>query len=279
MIPPLSTPAFSVLSKRILVTGGSQGLGYAIAASLMKAGAKHVGIMARTRAKGEAAALQLSALGGDGASASFYETDISCPTSIATSFSSAISDMGGVDGLVNAAATTDRGNLMTTSAEDFDWQMNVNCRGPMLATQAAARHMVEAGTPGSIVNITSVAAKGGAPFIMAYSASKAALECLTRNNAAELAPHQVRVNAVAMGWCYTENEDKLQTAQTGDANWVDEADRQQPIGRILRPEDVAPTVGHLLSDAANMITGNVVDLHPEFASGMLSLAAVDSVER
>lgn len=253
--------------------------GYAIAESLMKAGASKVGIMARTKAKGEAAAVKLGALGAPGSSCSFYETDISCPSSIASSFSSAISDMGGVDGLVNAAATTDRGNLMTTDAEMFDWQMNVNCRGPMLATQAVARHMVSAGTPGSIVNITSVAGKGGAPFIMAYSASKAALECLTRNNAAELAPHRVRVNAVAMGWCYTENEDKLQAAQTGNQNWVEDADSQQPLGRILRPEDVAPTVGHLLSDAANMITGNIVDLHPEFAAGMLSLAAVDSVER
>ena len=184
-----------------------------------------------------------------------------------------------VDGLVNAAATTERGNLDTTTPSDFDWQMNVNARGPMLATQAVARSMRAAGVMGSIVNITSVAAKGGAPFIMAYSASKAALECLTRSNAAELAPHGIRVNAVAMGWCYTENEDALQSSQTGDPNWIQGADSQQPIGRILRPEDVAPTVGHLLSDGANMITGNIFDLHPEFASGMLSLAAVDSVER
>eukprot|EP00940_MAST-03C_sp_MAST-3C-sp2_P000834 g834.t1 len=206
--------------------------------------------------------------------ATFIPTDLSCPDSIESSCESAIKELGKVHGLVNAGAMTARGNLEDTTAEDFDAQMALNCRGPFLMTQAIARHMKSASTRGSIVNISSVCAKGGAPFLMAYSASKAALECLTRNNAAELAPHGIRVNAVGMGWCLTDNEDKLQRAQSGP-DWLDAADSQQPIGRILRPEDIAATVGHLLSDASEMVTGNVVDLHPEYSLGMISLAPFD----
>ena len=125
------------------------------------------------------------------------------------------------------------------------------------------------------MNICSVAAYGGAPFVMAYSASKAALVALTKNNAAELAPKGVRVNAINMGWCYTDNEDKLQTEQT-DAGWIERADEGVPLGRILRPSDVAATVGFLLSDASAMMTASAIDLHPEYAHGMLSLLDEDA---
>ena len=79
--------------------------------------------------------------------------------------------------------------------------MAINVRAPLLLTQALAKHMMECKIRGgSIVNISSVAAHGGAPFILAYSASKAALNCVTTNDAAELAPHGIRVNAINMGW-------------------------------------------------------------------------------
>ena len=130
---------------------------------------------------------------------------------------------------------------------------------------------------GSVVNICSVASYGGAPFVMAYSASKAALVALTKNNAAELAPKHIRVNGINMGWCYTTNEDKLQTVQAGgDETWISRADESVPLGRILRPRDVAVAVGYLLSDASSMMTGAILDLHPEFAHGMLSLLDTDS---
>ncbi|GMH85956.1 hypothetical protein TrVE_jg2676 [Triparma verrucosa] len=279
MIPSLSAPAhaISAIGKNFIVTGGSQGLGYAIAEQLAGSGADNIAILARTKSTGEAAAEKLSSLNPN-TKAHFYATDLSDPASIKASCASTISDLSKISGLVNAAATTERGNLETTTSDDFDWQMICNARGPFLMSQAISNHMKSEKIRGSIVNITSVASKGGAPFIMAYSMSKAALECMTRNNAAELAPHGIRVNGVAMGWCYTENEDKLQTLQS-DSDWIKKADCSQPIGRILRPEDVASTVNFLLSDASNMMTGNIVDLHPEMAHGMLSLDAVDTVER
>merc|ERR1719263_2493662 len=98
--------------------------------------------------------------------------------------------------------------------------------------------MIEAKTRGAIVNISSIAAKGGAPFICAYSASKAALNILTANNAAELAPHGIRVNAVNMGWTYTDNENALMVAK-GGPDWLAAADAGLPMKRLMRPVDVA----------------------------------------
>ena len=108
---------------------------------------------------------------------------------------------------------------------------------------------------------------------------KAALVCQTKNNAAELAPSGIRVNGVNMGWCYTDNEDALQTRQNGgDSRWIDKADAGVPLKRIIRPADVTATVLFLLSDAAAMMSGGIIDLHPEYAAGMQGLAAVDSVD-
>lgn len=108
-------------------------------------------------------------------------------------------------------------------------------------------------------------------FYINYS-TEAALVALTKNNAAEL-PH-IRVNAINMGWCLTDNEDVVQqTEHLAGSDWVRHADASVPLGRILRPQDVAATVGFLLSDASAMMTGAILDLHPEYANGMLSRSA------
>merc|ERR1712151_497053 len=184
----------------------------------------------------------------------------------------------GVDGLVNAAGTTERGNLMETTVDMFNKQFDINTRAPFLLTQAFAKHNIAKKAGGSVVNISSIAAKGGAPFIMAYSASKAALDVLSVNNAAELAPHGIRVNAINMGWTYTENENALMVKK-GGPDWLGKADAGLPMKRLLRPVDVACTVLFLLSPAAKMTTGNCYDLHPDTALGLLSLETEDSLDR
>ena len=97
--------------------------------------------------------------------------------------------------------------------------------------------------------------------------AKAALVALTKNNAAELGQHGIRVNAVNMGWTATDNEDVLQRAESGD-DWLANADKTSALGRICRPSDIAHGVLFLLSDAA-FTTGSVMQLHPEFIVGML----------
>lgn len=273
LVPPLCPPGYNVSGRVFVITGGTQGLGLAVARQLKEAGAKGLVLVSRNQDRGETLSKELSS---SCCTCHFVAADLSDAQQaqqVIPRAAEKMKDVGPISGLVNAAATTGRGNILTTTAEAFDAQMNLNARAPFLLAQGAAKHMIEHKIRGGIVNICSVAAHGGAPFIMAYSASKAALVNMTKNNAAELAPKGIRVNAVNMGWTYTDNEDKLQRKNTGDDNWVARADQGVPLGRILRPEDVAATVGFLLSDSSGMTTGTIVNLHPEFPEGMLSTLA------
>jgi NAD(P)-dependent dehydrogenase (short-subunit alcohol dehydrogenase family) len=275
--PPLSRPSCHVTGRVFVITGGTQGLGLEIARTLRRAGAKGLVLVSRNREKGVSLELELTSLEltDSNCTCRFVYADLSTDAEqVIPQAIELMKNVGPISGVVNAAATTARGNLLSTSAQDFDTQMAINVRAPFLITQGAAKHMIETKQRGSIVNIGSCAAHGGAPFIMAYSVAKSALVTLTKNNAAELAPMGIRVNAINMGWCVTDNEDKIQRQRADD--WVAKADASVPLGRILRPPDVAASVCYLLSDCSSMMTGSVLDLHPEFPHGMLSLKDSDS---
>src|SRR5205085_8928333 len=123
----------------------------------------------------------------------------------------------------------------------------------------APRVMRSGGRSGSIVNIITMASHGGEPVLTAYSASKAALAILTKNAAYQLQPDRIRVNGLNIGWTATEGEHGVQTGSGQPEAWLAEADASRPFGRLLRPADIAPMVTFLLSDAAEMITGSVMD--------------------
>lgn len=286
--PPLSKSSLDVAGRIFVITGGTQGLGLECARHLKIYGAKGLVLVSRS---GDLAAEACRELGDDSCRCAFVCADLADANEAASVMSRAAEAMKGlgyISGVVNAAATTARGNLMTETADGFDRQFAVNTRAPFLTTQGFAKEMERirgdgsstggaAVRQGSVVNICSVAARGGAPFVMAYSASKAALVNMVKNNAAELATRGIRVNGINMGQCLTDNEDKVQRAQAGTAadNWVTKADANVPLGRILRPADVAPMVVFLLSDASTMMTGSIIDLHPDFADGMCSLLTED----
>ena len=134
----------------------------------------------------------------------------------------------------------------------------INVRAPFVLTQAAAPLMRQAGG-GSVVNIITMSSHGGQPDLMAYSASKGALATFTRNAGHALARDRIRVNGLNIGWTATDGEHVVQTDEGAPEDWLAEADASRPLGRLLRPEDIAPIVTHLLSDAAVMITGSVID--------------------
>lgn len=274
MIPPLAANSLAVDGRVIVITGGTQGLGLAIARYLAGQNAAGLVLVSRSQAKGDAVIEEFKKEYPN-CKVSFVCADLSKAEeamSVAEKAAEAMSDVAPITGLVNAAATTQRGNLLDTTVESFDWQMTLNVRAPFLVTQGIAKHMIANKVRGSIVNIASNCADGGAPFIMAYSATKAAVVNMSKNNATELAPKGIRVNVINMGWCATENEDKLQRSVNGD-NWLEEADKKVSLGRILRPEDTAASVCFLLSDASSMMTGTVIRLHPEWAEGMISTIA------
>ena len=167
---------------------------------------------------------------------------------------------GRLDGLVNAAGLSSRGTLDDTSAEAlWDRLFAVNARAPFLLMQEAARVMRRGGGAGSIVNIITMASHGGEPVLTGYSAAKAALATLTRSAGYQLAPDRIRVNGLNIGWTLTEGEHAVQTGEGRPADWHAAADAGAALGRLLRPDDIAPMVTYLLSDAARMVTGSVID--------------------
>ena len=267
--PPLSQPGCSLEGKVVIVTGGTSGLGRCIAIACARAGARGVLITGRDEARGKVTCDSIQREGGGFCERAFIAVDLANEAAASIIMDYAVGEFGTVDCLVNsAAACFPRGDLETTTPELWDTMMDTNVKAPFLLTQAFARIVKDQRTRGAVVNIGSCAAHGGAPFILAYSCSKAALACFTKNTAAELRPHGIRVNQVNMGWCLTEAEDRGQSAT--NPNWLSEADAASPSGRILRPEDTAASVLHLLSEASAMVTGAILDISPDMLPGIMS---------
>jgi NAD(P)-dependent dehydrogenase (short-subunit alcohol dehydrogenase family) len=237
--------------KVLVVTGGTQGLGAAIARRAAELGAAGIVICGRDRARGEAVAEELGAL--------FVPADLAEPDACVAVIAACDERFGRLDGLVNAAGLSTRGTLDDTSVELWDRLFAVNTRAPFLLMQHGARLMRRGGRGGSVVNVITMASHGGSPDLTAYSASKGALATLTRNAGYQLQPDHIRVNGLNIGWTATEGEHGVQTDTGQSEDWLAAADASCPFGRLLRPHDIAPMVTYLLSDAAQMITGSVID--------------------
>jgi len=249
-------PKVSLSGRIVLVTGGTQGIGEGCALAAAEAGAAGVCITGRNAARGEAVAGKLRALG---TRAHFVAADLSDAAATAGIVAGAEAALGLVDGLVNAAGLTDRGTVLDTPAALWDRLFAVNARAPFLLTQAMARRLKEAGRPGAIVNVITMSSHGGQPFLTAYSASKGALATLTKNAALGLRPLRIRVNGINMGWADTPGEHAIQARDGHPPDWLERAEPEQPFGRLLRPSDVAGLATYLLSDAAEMMTGALID--------------------
>jgi NAD(P)-dependent dehydrogenase (short-subunit alcohol dehydrogenase family) len=242
--------------KVIVVTGGTQGLGAAIARRAAGLGAGAIVVCGRDRERGEAVRADLAR---GGIEALFVAADLSVEADCRAVVRACDERFGRVDGLVNAAGLSTRGTLDDTSAELWDRLFAVNARAPFLLMQEAARVMRRTGGGGSVVNIITMASHGGEPALTGYAASKAALAALTRNAGYQLQPDRIRVNGLNIGWTATEGEHAVQTATGASDDWRAAADAGRPFGRLLTPADIAPMVTYLLSDAACMVTGSVID--------------------
>ena len=242
--------------KVLVVTGATQGLGAAIARRAAWLGAAAIVVSGRDRDRGEAVCSELEAVGAD---ALFAAAELADAAQCRSVVAACDERFGRLDGLVNAAGLSTRGTLDDTSVALWDRLFAVNARAPFILMQEAARVMRRGGHGGSIVNVITMASHGGEPALTAYSASKGALATLTRNAGYQLAPDRIRVNGLNIGWTATEGEHGVQAATGQDDGWLARADAGRPLGRLLRPSDIAPMVSYLLSDAAGMVTGSVID--------------------
>ena len=254
---PTTAPA-TLHGKVAVVTGGTQGLGAAIALLLAQRSAAGVVICGRQVDKGRAQAQQITQ--ASGVQVVFVQADLEKVDDCRKVIATADAEFGRLDVLVNAAAITDRGTLLDTDPVLFDRMMAINVRAPFFLMQEAVKLMRRDQIAGSIVNIGSMSALAGQPFIAAYCTSKGALATLTRNSAYALLRNRIRVNGLNIGWMASEGEDRIQREFHGsDPDWLEQASAKQPFGRLVDPHEVARAVAFLCSDESGLMTGSVIE--------------------
>ena len=240
-----------------LVTGGSQGLGYAVAERLAAEGSAGLLLVGRDRAKGEAAAASLRK---PGCRAEFVAADLGRADACEAVIAALDETFGTCHGFVNCAAITDRGTVWDTSPELWDAMLAVNVKAPGLLSQGVARIMAREGVEGTIVLIGSVAGRGGPPKLLPYATSKGALVAMTRNLAFSLMRQRIRVNLLCPGWMDTPAEDVTQRTFDGATDgWLERAEAEMPFGRLIKPPEIARTIVHLATAESGMMTGTVVE--------------------
>jgi NAD(P)-dependent dehydrogenase (short-subunit alcohol dehydrogenase family) len=242
----------SLAGRSVLVTGGASGIGESIVRAFAGQRAK-VGFIDILADEGSALAQELTAAGAE---TLFWAADITDVAALRAAISKIAAALGPITVLVNNAANDMRHDWRTETPESFDARLAVNLKHQFFAIQAVAPGMIEAGG-GSIVNFGSISWRLGMGGMPAYTASKAAVEALTRSFARDLGKHKIRVNTVLPGWVMTERQLKLWVSEEAERT-IDE--RQCLPGR-LQPDDLARMVLFLASDDSAMCTSQnfVVD--------------------
>ncbi len=238
--------------KIALVTGAQQGIGRGIALAFAREGADVAVNYLDDRAAAEKVLREVHAAGRR---AVLVQADVARPTDAQTMVAQVLSELGGLDVLVNNAGVYPRVPFLEMRETDWDLVLDVNLKGGFFCAQAAARAMVAAGRRGSIINMASQAIRGAVRGVH-YSASKGGVVAMTRATALELAPHGIRVNAIAPGLTdtaqprYGNNEEELAAMASA-----------VPLGRMAQPDDIAAVAVFLASDDARHVTGQTVHVN------------------
>jgi NAD(P)-dependent dehydrogenase (short-subunit alcohol dehydrogenase family) len=238
--------------KVVLVTGTQQGIGRAMAVAFARDGAD-VGInYLNDRGAAEKVAEKIRAYGRR---ALLVQGDVSRTAEGRAMVETVVHELGGIDILVNNAGMYPRVTMLEMRESDWDYVLDVNLRGSFFCAQAAAQAMVTAKRPGSIVNLASSAVAGAVRGVH-YSASKGGVVTMTRAMALELAPHRIRVNAIAPGLT-----DTAQPRYGDSEEQIQARSRAIPLGRMADPGDIADVAVFLASDYARHMTGQVLHVN------------------
>jgi NAD(P)-dependent dehydrogenase (short-subunit alcohol dehydrogenase family) len=255
---------FAFENKTVLVTGGSRGIGRAIALAFAQAGAR-VGIH---YGHSQAAAEQTQAM-LMGTGHAIFQADIADADAVEHMVNAAIATLGPIDILVNGAGIFQEKPLDATTYADWQiaWRQTIdtNLTGTANVAFCVAHHMIqryrdqhlgEQGSGGRIINISSRGAFRGEPLALAYGASKAGLNSFSQSLAQHLAPYNIFVTAVAPGFVETDMARAILDSPKGEG-----IRQQSPLNRVARPEEVAHTVLFLASEGAEFLTGGIVDVN------------------
>lgn len=247
----------SFADKVAVITGGTQGLGFATAALMKARGAAGLVLVGRNVDKGTAAAASLD---GDGCKAVFVGADLSTDDGTAHVIDQVAGHFDSVHSFVNCAAATWRGTVWNTTPQMWDDMLAMNVKMPGVLVSAFAKMMKDQGIDGTMVLISSIAHHGANPVLWPYAASKHALEALVKNAAFALMPEQIRVNMLNPGWMDTPAEHQVQKDfHDAPDDWLVAAEAAQPFKRLLKPQEVARGICFLASAESGMMTGASID--------------------
>jgi 3-oxoacyl-[acyl-carrier protein] reductase len=239
------------LSGRVaVVTGASKGIGASIAKHLAAEGAS---VVVNYSSSKDGADRVVSEITGNGGKAVAVQANVAKEADIRRLFGETKRAFGRIDVLVNNAGIYEFAPLENVTADHFHKQFDLNVLGLILASQEAVKHFGPDG--GSIVNVSSVAATAALPNASVYSATKAAVDAVTRSLATELGPRKVRVNSVNPGMVETEG---VHAAGIAGSDYQRQVEARTPLGRIGQPRDIAPAVVFLASPDAGWITGQTL---------------------
>jgi 3-oxoacyl-[acyl-carrier protein] reductase len=236
--------------KVAVVTGASKGIGAAIAEHLAAEGAAVVVNYASSKIGADAVVKRITQKEGNAVA---VQADVSKPEDILRLFAETKKAFGKLDILVNNAGVYEFAPLEAITAEHFHKQYNLNVLGLLLTTQEAVKHFGSTG--GSVINLSSVVATLAPPSGSVYSGTKAAVNAITKSLAAELGPRKIRVNAINPGMVETEG---LHSAGFAEGDFRKQIESQTPLGRIGKPDDIAPAAVFLASPESSWITGETL---------------------
>ena len=234
-------------NKVAIVTGGGSGLGFAIAQKFTQNGIVTI-IVGRDKQKLDTAKEQLGEL------CHSMTCDLSNLSSIPAFINSVVEQFGRIDILVNNAGINMKKEFTEVTDEDFQHIIGTNLSAVFSISREVVKHML-INKSGSIINISSMAAQYGIPKVIAYTASKTAIDGITRAMAVELSPQGIRVNAIAPGFIYSEMTAK---ALDSDPERKGKVFGRTPMGKMGQPEDIGEAAYYLASDAAKYVTGVIL---------------------
>lgn len=264
MPDPLANENMQHRETRAAITGGTHGLGFAIASRLIREGAQGIAVCGRDASQGATAEAELRELGkalyGRAPTVAYIQADLADPGQATGFVERAIERLGTLNGLVNNAGIPSRGGLLDTDLETWEKHMAVNLRAPFLTMQAFVGHLLQRGAPGQIVNILSMVVHCGQSYLTPYSASKGGLATLTKNVANAFVGKRIRCNGVLTGWMETAGEAEIQKKYHGAGDdWAEKAAAELPMGQLVQPEQLAGLVSYMLSPESGVMTGSLVD--------------------
>ena len=262
-------------NKVVVVTGSTQGSGAETARLFARRGARAVVICGRNEDKGLNVKKEIESIGSK---CLYIKADLAEIDDCRNVIAETDKLLGAVDSLINVAAFTERGTIVSTTLENYEQCFNVNTRAPFLLMQETIKIMRREKIKGTIANVLSMAAYSGMPFLTAYSASKGALAVMTKNVANSVLSNQIRVNALNLGWTDTPAEDDIQKKfhNAGD-DWLQKAEKKVAFKRLNKPLDVAKGLAFLCSDESGLMTGSIVDFD-QTVLGWHSYSAYDFIE-